>query len=152
MPKRACIDEDYVPAEQPPKKAPRKAPEPWSYPSFQPLQLEAEVPDFGHPAPAIHTFEHPYDLFKAFFTDQWIGYLCAATNRHASTQMGPQKEHARTWKPVQPDEMEAYLGVILLIGTESDRKPIQEYWNTGTGTGTGTYLDILQLISLIRWE
>ena len=153
MPKRSGDDEDIVPNEQPPNKRSKKAPEPWDYPSFEPLQLDPEVPNFGCPAASVHDFKHPYDVFKAFFTNQWIGYLCAATNRYATQCLRTQNEaleHPRPWKPVCNDEMEAYLGVILYIGLESDRKPIQEYWDIGAELST--HHAIINSISLVRWE
>ena len=56
MPKRAFLDEDHVPEESPPKKAPKKPPELWSYPLFEPLSLEQKVPNFGYPLSQAHDF------------------------------------------------------------------------------------------------
>ena len=73
MPTRSGDDDDFVPKEQPLKKKQKLFPKPWKYFNFTPLQLDPEVPNFGYLTELVHNFKNFYDVFKAFFTDQWIG-------------------------------------------------------------------------------
>jgi hypothetical protein len=117
--KRAAIDPDSIAAEPPPKRTRKKAPAPWQPPQFEPLYISPDIPEHGYGNAATHAPKDPYHLFKLFLTDDWIGYLCEATNRYAESQircLQPQPRKARPWKPVVKQEMEAYFRGAHLDG------------------------------------
>lgn len=114
--KRASDDVDFVDLEREPKRTRKKPLELWEPPDFEPLPTAADAPNHGSPTPEILAVQDPYNLFKLFFTDQVIRYLCQATNRYQVVKDTGTKPKKRAWKPVQPPEMEAYLGVLIWRG------------------------------------
>ena len=83
---------------------------------------------------AVNDENNPYDYFKLFFTDRFLETLVIETNRYASqyltrTTLTP---HARAhkWTPVTTEELERFLGLVLLTGIIDKKGRIADYWRT----------------------
>ena len=83
---------------------------------------------------AVNDENNPYDYFKLFFTDMFFETLVIETNRYASqyltrTTLTP---HARAhkWTPVTAEELERFLGLVLLTGIIDKKGRIADYWST----------------------
>lgn len=82
-----------------------------------------QLPDFGEPHPGptrrfpnVNT-THERDFFDLLFTDDVWQLLVQETNKYYQQQKAAEPNiHKRPWAPVTKEEMEAFIGIIILMG------------------------------------
>lgn len=82
-----------------------------------------QIPDFGEPHPGptrrfpnVNTARER-DFFDLLFTNDIWEILVQETNRYYDQQKATDPgKHKRPWAPVTRDEMEAFIGMIILMG------------------------------------
>ena len=82
-----------------------------------------QIPDFGEPHPVptrrflnVNTARER-DLFDLLFTDNMWELLVQETNRYYEQQKAADPyKHRRPWAPVTQEEMEAFIGIVVLMG------------------------------------
>jgi len=84
--------------------------------------------EYGQPKlPANINNNNPLQLFKLFWTDEWIDRLVEYTNGNAELYPALEdKDFPRRWKPTSRQEMHAYLAVVIHMGLHIESS-IEEY-------------------------
>ena len=83
---------------------------------------------------AVNDENNWYDYFKLFFTDRFLEILVIETNHYASqyltrTTLTPHPR-AHKWTLVTVEELEKFLGLVLLIKIMDKKGRIMDYWRT----------------------
>ncbi|XP_015433556.1 PREDICTED: piggyBac transposable element-derived protein 4-like [Dufourea novaeangliae] len=76
--------------------------------------------------------KEPLDFFKLFFTDELVNEVVTETNNYARRKLENKTLSPysiwRTWHSVTTEEMWAFIGVIINMGT-MPLANLQEYWS-----------------------
>ncbi|KFM71173.1 PiggyBac transposable element-derived protein 4, partial [Stegodyphus mimosarum] len=81
------------------------------------------------------------DFFKLYFSDELFKMLTRETNRYASQilelrpDISGKRKHESDWTPVTSDELQKFLGLVLLMG-HVEKDSIRDYWSTDDLTDT----------------
>lgn len=71
-------------------------------------------------------------LYKLFFTDNTLEMIVEETNKYAvqclENSASNSREHQLDWKPVTKDEMNSFMGILLIMGLVLLPK-IRLYWS-----------------------
>jgi hypothetical protein len=105
----------------------------------------------------------PEALFSLFFTETVLDLIVQSTNSHAKRvrecHIVPRADNPRfddsfdqePWKPVTPDEILAFLGMVIYMRLHVEPH-IDDYWNTNQNDGP-IHLGILRgTVSQTRWK
>ena len=87
-------------------------------------------------------------IFKLFFTDKTIDKLARWTNKYAELYPAEEAKHIQLWKPIDRQELYAYLGVLIYMGITIESS-IKDYWGDLELAGVGHV--VKNYISLIRF-
>ena len=112
---RKCNDHDLVTySELKPIKGPAPSVPPIPY--FKPFVYKSKQNTLCIPT-TINSSD-PEALFKLFFEESTIQMLINATNKNADIKRTkyPQQKYARAWRPVDLNEILAYLGIAVFMG------------------------------------
>ncbi|XP_033360721.1 piggyBac transposable element-derived protein 4-like [Bombus vosnesenskii] len=64
--------------------------------------------------------DDPVSLYKLFFTDNILEMIVEETNKYAvqclENSVSNSREHQLDWKPVTKDEMNTFIGILLIMG------------------------------------
>ena len=75
----------------------------------------------------------PYEYFKLIFDDTFMDRIVTETNRYASQYLADAvlspRARAKSWKPVTAEEVEVFLGLVLLTGLIQKKGRISSYWS-----------------------
>lgn len=76
--------------------------------------------------------EEPLDYYKLFVTEEVIAKMVMETNKHAadflSSHVIKPKSRLRHWEPTTFEEMERFMGVLLVMGINKIPK-LDLYWS-----------------------
>jgi len=67
---------------------------------------------------------------ELFWSDEIIGILVKNTNEYAKKQRAEQALHSRPWRPVKPDEIWVFIGILITMGAYRCKTPA-DIWRTG---------------------
>ena len=112
---RKCNDHDLVIySELKPIKGPALFVSP--IPRFEPFVYKSKQNTLC--IPIIINLSDLEALFKLFFEESTILMLVNATNKNADIKCTkyPQQKYARAWRPVNLNEILAYLGIVVFMG------------------------------------
>jgi hypothetical protein len=90
----------------------------------------------------------PLDYFQLYITTGIIGHLVAETNRYAAQYLeseGPNLKaysNAKNWFPTTPDEMLAFLGLVVLMGVVFKPR-MYMYWSNDDLFNTPIFNDTM---------
>ena len=92
----------------------------------------------GTPGPTnqldVSDVESPYEYFKHVFNDVLFDLLVEETNRYAGQYIARSvllpNSRAKKWKPVTREEMQKFLGLVLLTGILHKKGGLSTYWST----------------------
>ena len=109
----------------------------------------------GNPGLTIDAtgLESDYDFFKILFSNEILQIISTETNRYAEQilELRPdengKRKHSPEWKETSPDEIELFLGVILLMG-HIHKDKIHDYWSTNELIETPMFRKSCQEIDL----
>ena len=93
------------------------------------------------PSAAAQNCITPADFFSLFFTDSVIDNLVVETNRYAE-QSRNEKPSAMSWKPVDRDDMTAFIGLTIAMGV-CDLPEIHDYWSTEPALEMSWYRSVM---------
>ena len=161
MPSLKRKDDDLVPKNppEPPAKRsrgnelPSDLPLPNVVPEWDPLVIE-NVTERGKPrVPSSVNRSSPIELFKLFFTDEWLDVVVKRTNANAIRIMNEKSNsdyrRPRSWHPVDKFDIMRYLAGVIHMGLHPEAE-IADYW--GAYKDTGVLHRIREFISLERWQ
>ena len=159
MPSHKRPDDDLVPKGQPELLLETcqqlKLPTPNVLPEWDPLVIQNDL-DYGEPnLPSSVNRRCPIELFKLFFTDEWLDIIVRCTNTNAANiqAQGKAKNHdfryARSWHPITKYELIAYLAAAIHRGLHPEPK-IKDYWRSYKTSGV--WHRIRESISRNRWQ
>ena len=85
-----------------------------------------EVKSFNSPVgPTTAISKTPREVFEIFFTDELMTLMVTESNRYAEDVMG--REKFAKWTKITVEEMKAFLGFSILMGT-NQLPAIKDYW------------------------
>ena len=103
--------------------------------------------------------ESDYDFFKILFSNEILQIISTETNRYAEQilKLRPdengKRKHSPEWKETSPDEIELFLGAILLMG-HIHKDKIHDYWSTNELIETPMFRKIMprdRFISILKF-
>jgi hypothetical protein len=146
-PKKRNHDEDYVVPSSYKKETKIPPPEPWEFPSFEPLS-GVDMQDYGKPClPDEIDATIPIDLFDALWTPEIVDLLVKSTNVNREANP-PDKPDG--WKDVTIHEMYGYLGIILW-GNLWKTREMRLLWVTDNEKAP-LHTPVRKCMSRRRWE
>ena len=159
MPSYKRPDDDLVPKGQPEPLLETcqqlKLPAPDILPEWEPLVIQNEL-DYGEPnLPSNVDRRCLIELFKLFFTDEWLDIIVRCTNANAANiQAQGRAKHAglryaRSWHPIIKYELMAYLAAVIHMGLHPEPK-IKDYWRSYKASGV--LHCVRESISRNRWQ
>ena len=159
MPSQKRKDDDLVPKDVPERSAKRPKgqtpviPPPNDMPAWEPLAIANDL-ERGKPnLPRNVNRSNPIELFKLFFTDEWLTIIAERTNANAEKIMNEEKNsdfrRPRSWHPVDMYNMMRYLAAVIHMGLHPEAE-ITDYW--AAIEETGVQHRIPKYISLKRWQ
>ena len=82
--------------------------------------------------------ENIKDAFGLFLTNEILDIIMRETNREANRVFGQwnmdHAEHQKTWKPLNQNELKAFVGLLILAGVNhSAHESLEELWEAKTG-------------------
>ncbi|XP_069986464.1 piggyBac transposable element-derived protein 4-like [Penaeus vannamei] len=74
----------------------------------------------------------PLEIFSCFFTNDLLDLIVKETNWHAAIHPPAASPHMRKWMPTSRQELQAYLGIWVIMGMVSrpsyyDDRPVVSY-------------------------
>jgi len=63
----------------------------------------------------------PVDIFKLMINPPMVELIAKYTNKYADHVEAGKQAEAKSWNPVCPDEIYAYIGILLYLGLEKKR-------------------------------
>ena len=159
MPSRKRKDDDLVPKDAPERPAKRvrgqapAIPPPTAMPAWEPLPIDNDL-DRGKPKlPHNINRSNPIELFKLFFTDEWLTIIAERNNANAERIMNEDKNsdyrRPRLWHPVDRYDIMRYLTAVIHMGIHPEAE-ITNYWVSMQDTGVQHRIP--DYISLERWQ
>ena len=126
MPSQKRKDDDLVPKDAPERPAKRfrgeapVIPPPNDMPAWEPLPINNNL-EYGKPnLPHGVNRDNPIELFKLFFTDEWLTMIAERTNANAKRIINEEKNsdfrRPRSWHPVDKYDMMRYLAAVIHMG------------------------------------
>ena len=86
----------------------------------------------------VNDIDSPYEYFRQIFDEEFLDLVVTQTNLYASqyltknmAQLSP-RARARSWKPLTSNELEIFLGLVLLTGLVDKKGRLQSYWSKKT--------------------
>ena len=159
MPSKRRKDDDLVPKdvpERPAKCSRRKAPlipPPTAMPAWNPLPINNDLERGKPDVPRSVDRSNPIELFKLFFTDEWLIIIAQCTNDNAERIINEEKNcdyrSPRAWHPTDRFDMMRYLAAVIHMGLHPEAE-ITDYW--AAYEDTGVQHRIREYISLERWQ
>lgn len=75
---------------------------------------------------------NPVSLYKLFFTDNILEMIIQETNKYAAqclnNSLSSSKGHQQVWQPVTRDEINTFIGILLIMGVVQ-LSEIRLYWS-----------------------
>ena len=84
----------------------------------EPTSLSFNYPHTPGPRVHLGSTLTPSQLFCKYFTDEVWDLLVTETNRYACLRF-PCRQHSRPWTDVSIEEMKAFIGMLILMGSYS---------------------------------
>ena len=119
-----------------------------------------DVPDFEGPMQGCseevsiddNNKSDPIAYFRLIFNDELLEHVVTETNRYynqtmsnlhlAGTPLSPESR-SMNWKDISKEELERYLGLVMLMGLISRRGPVAEYWSTDVSLRTPFFGEVM---------
>ena len=161
MPSQKRKDDDLVPKDALQRSAKRTKgseqhpdiPEPNDLPPWDPLIISNDLERGTPRLPSSIDITRPIELFKLFFTDEWLGEIVRCTNANAVRIRMLAAENdfrsPRRWHPVDKYDIMRYLAAVIHMGLHPEAE-IPDYW--GSYEELGVSHRIYEFISLERWQ
>lgn len=71
------------------------------------------------------------EIFGLMFTEEILQTIVQWTNRKAELEWSPEDHAGKPWKPVDVTELRAYIGLLLMMGLNQNRKtPASMMWSS----------------------
>ena len=99
----------------------------------------------------------PFDFFKLYFTNVVIQNIVQETNRYAqqypSANFGALliRSIVKIWKPIQGDEMQAFLGLHILMGLMYKSRD-WIYWSINAFYSTHVFSQVMSSERLLHFQ